>query len=388
MSSSGGASDATTVALFLGAGGVGKTTLAASAALASARDGHRTVVLTVDPARRLADTLGLGPTGNDPVRVEGRWPGELWAVQLDPAATLTSLLEQHGRPAQVERLAGNPTFQAITQAMPGVTEYMAAERLHQLSRDGRFDRVVVDTPPSRHGIDFLDSPQRLIGFVDNALYRTVLAPQRGVLRSVSSVAHLVAGRLARLVGMDLLDSAIRFFADLDGLDTGFRQRAADTTALLASSRCRYWLVTSARAEPMAQAAWIGSCLSQRQLSVDTLVANRLTPFGRSASASAGRGAGRAALARNLDQLRSMASREDDLLTELVERLGSPRVFRVEERAGPVRGADELAELAAQLVPDSADNGDARSDVDAGDLDQAVSRSRRRPERPQPLRSTR
>lgn len=345
------------VTVYLGAGGVGKTTVAAASAMGAALAGRRVVVLTVDPARRLADVLGLGPAdgndaaGDEPVLVPGPWPGHLWATQLDAGATLSGLLDRHARPGQAERLRANETFQAITTSMPGLTEYMAAERLHQLAHDPRFDRVVVDTPPSRHGIEFLDGPRRLTGLLDNRLYRTVLAPPSGVLRSATSAAQLVVRRLARLVGMDLVDSVIRFVAELEGLDQGFRQRAAETSALLQGPGCTYRVVTAARTAPLAEAAWIGAGLASRGLRVDAVVANRLTPGGPDATGDAGRGPGRAALQRNLDQLRALASQEEALLGELVAALGSPDLVRLTDRARPLRGRDELLELARQLAPE-------------------------------------
>lgn len=339
------------VHVFLGSGGVGKTTLAAGTAMTGAMAGRRVVVLTVDPARRLADTLGLGTTDNEPRLVAGPWPGELWAAQLDPTATFATLLHNHGRPDQAQRVLDNQLFCTITESMSGINEYMAAERLHQLHHDGRFDQVVVDTPPSRHAIDFLDSPHRMVDFLDNRLYRTVLAPRSGVLRSVSSAAQLVLRLVGRLVGVDLVHDVIRLFSDLEGFDHGFRQRAIETSGLLAGPACRYTLVTSARAEPIREAAWIGRQLSERGLPVHTVIANRLTPFGRDTTTTAGRGAGRAALQENLNQLRAMAVHEDELLDELIDELGSgPTVIRLTERLRPLRSRDDLLDLAGQVVP--------------------------------------
>lgn len=341
--------------VYLGSGGVGKTTVAAASAVAAARDGARVVVLTIDPARRLAETLDLDGPGDEARLVTGPWPGELWAAQLHPTATLAEVLRRHGRPGQAERILANPTFQAITHATPGISEYMAVERLHQLHTDPRFDLVVLDTPPSRHAIEFLDSPQRLCRFVDNRLYRTVLAPRSGVLRSASSAGRLALRVVARLVGMELVDNVVRLFADLDGLDQGFRDRAAEIGGLLTSPRCRYRLVTTARPETVAEAAWIGRSLIDRGLAVDAIVANRVAPsFTASAAATTGSGGGRSRssgpMAANLAEFSALAVGEAELLAGLTEALGELPVLRVQERAQMARGRDALVELAGELAP--------------------------------------
>ncbi len=349
--------------VYLGSGGVGKTTVAAASAVAAARDGARVVVLTIDPARRLAETLDLDGAGDEARLVTGPWPGELWAAQLQPTATLAEVLRRHGRPGQAERILANPTFQAITHATPGISEYMAVERLHQLHTDPRFDLVVLDTPPSRHAIEFLDSPERLCRFIDNRLYRTVLAPRSGVLRSATSAGRLALRAVARLVGMELMDNVVRLFADLDGLDQGFRDRAAEIGELLTSPRCRYRLVTTARPETVAEAAWIGRSLIDRGLTVDAVVANRvassftasLTASSSSVPAGAGTGNGTRSrssgpMAANLAELGALAAGEAELLAGLTDALGEPPVLRVQERARMGRGRDALVELAGELAP--------------------------------------
>ncbi|MEZ5407630.1 MAG: ArsA-related P-loop ATPase [Acidimicrobiales bacterium] len=339
--------------LYLGSGGVGKTTVAAASAVAAAQEGARVVVLTIDPARRLAETLDLDGAGDEARLVAGPWPGELWAAQRQPSATLAEVLHRHGRPGQADRILSNPTFQAVTHATPGISEYMAVERFHQLHTDARFDVVVLDTPPSRHAIEFLDSPQRLCRFVDNRLYRTVLAPRSGVLRSASSAGRLALRAVARLVGMELVDNVMRLFADLDGLDQGFRDRAAEIGELLTSPRCRYRLVTTARPETVAEATWIGRSLIDRGLTVDAVVANRVAPsFAR--PERAGRGGGTRSrvptpLAANLAELSALAEREAELVGGLADALGRPPVVRVQERARMARGRDALVGLAAELA---------------------------------------
>ncbi|MEM9134551.1 MAG: ArsA-related P-loop ATPase [Actinomycetota bacterium] len=352
------------VLVFLGGGGVGKTTLAACAGIAAAQRGERAVVLTIDPARRLASTLGLdgagdgGPAdavdlGNEPVLVEGPWPGELWAAMLDPAATLDTALRRHGGDDQAERIQTNPLFGTIVNTLSGSNEYLAAERLHQLHHDERFDRVVIDTPPARHAIDFLDSPDRLSRFLNNRLYRLVLAPRQGLLRPVTSAAQLVMRTAAKLVGADLVENVIALFADLDGVEDGFRTRAEETAELLAGADCGYVIVTSPRAEPIAEATWILDRLVGRERSATAVVVNRLLPFGRQqpSAVPAGVDYQRAkALVANWEELAVLSSMEDEVVDALIAELGddAPTLITVTERLIPATSVDDLAELATDL----------------------------------------
>ena len=350
------------VLVCLGSGGVGKTTLAAAWGVAGALLGERVVVLTIDPARRLAGALGMGSghrdeaeqgqiIGNEPTLVQGPWSGELWAAMLDPTETLTRLLTEHGTDEQVARVTGNRLFANIVGSMSGTNEYMAAERLFQLYNDTRFDRVVIDTPPSRHALDFLDSPARLTRFIDNRLYRAVFVPRRGLARSVNSAAQVILRLTARLVGADLVDDVIRLFRDLEGLDRGFHQRAVETAALLKGSDCGYALITSPRYEPLREAEWIQEGLAERGHRLDVVVVNRLTPFGRTTptSISSPDWSQRTALADNWRQLSTLARSEDELINKLVLQLPADLpVILVDEQIDPVTSVDGLVELAAQL----------------------------------------
>ncbi|MEM7340925.1 MAG: ArsA-related P-loop ATPase [Actinomycetota bacterium] len=379
------------ITVCLGSGGVGKTTLAAAWAIARAQRGERVVVLAIDPARRLATTLGLDDTdahadggneserendqsepgedpqptpalgtaalGNDPQLVPGPWPGELWAAMLDPRNTLETLLRRHADPDQFERLVANPLFATVTNSLSGTNEYMAAEKLHELHGDPRFDHVVVDTPPSRHAIDFLDSPERLMRFVDNRLYRTVLAP-KGLLRPLTNAAQLVFGRAARLVGAELVNDVIRLFRDLGTLDDGFRQRAGETAELLAGPACRYALITSPRAEPMRESRWIAERLAERSRPLDVVIVNRLTPFGRAETvdpledADRARGADpavAAALRANWEELTALAERENRLVSDIMRDLPAGiEPILLSERTEPLGALADLIELAAAI----------------------------------------
>lgn len=345
----------TAVQIYLGPGGVGKTTVAASAGIAAALAGRRAIVLTIDPARRLADTLGPSGAGlgNEPRLVDGPWPGELWAAMLDPAATLEALIRRHGGARQAERVIDNRLFSTIAHSLSGLNEYMAAERLHELHHDERYDDVVIDTPPSRHAVEFLDSPDRVRAFLGNPFYRRVLAPRRGLARSVNVATQLFVRLSAKMVGADLLDDVVRLFADLDGLDRGFHQRATETAALLAGPECSYSLVTAARREPMGEAAWIRDTLARRSKPIDRYVVNRVTPtFGLDPDEGSDE---TGPLGRNRDELSVLIDQERMLIAELTGSLHArrsapdPSIVTLEERHRPLRTLDDLTALATDLT---------------------------------------
>ena len=350
--------------LCLGSGGVGKTTTSAALALALARAGERVVVLTIDPARRLADALGLaGQLSNEPIRVAAPGEGEVWAAMLDPAETFRQIVESEAESAeQAQRILTNRLFINLTTTLSGTNEYMAAERLHQLSGDGRFDRVIVDTPPSHHVMDFLDSPARLTRFVDHRLYRSVLAPRHGLFRPLNVGAQVMMRLLGRLVGSSLVGDVVSFFADLEGMDEGFRRRAADLDALLAGPGTAYLLVTTPRADRLAEATWILDNLDRRGRRFDGLIVNRVMPFGwelvDDAPDDPGDGDGESSagtlepLVENLRQLESLARQEHALMGPLRARLiggrGRVPIVRVAEQLLPVRDLDGLGRIADAL----------------------------------------
>ena len=315
------------VVLCLGSGGVGKTTTSAALALALADAGERVMVLTIDPARRLADALGLsGGLANEPRRVVGSDEdrvGEVWAAMLDPADTFRQLIVSEAEsPEQAERILANRLFINLTTTLSGTNEYMAAERLHQLEGDPRFDRIIVDTPPSRHVLDFLDSPGRLTRFVDHRLYRSVLAPRHGLLRPINAGARAVMRLLAGLVGSSLVDDVVDFFADFEGLDRGFQRRAREIDRLLSGPDTSYLLVVAPRADRLAEAGWIVDNLARRGRRPDGLVVNRVLPFapGSGAGPPATTAEGAGPLAENLGQLQALAAQEQAVIAELIDRI--------------------------------------------------------------------
>ena len=273
------------VVVVAGSGGVGKTTLSAALAARAAIEGRRVAVVTIDPAKRLADALGLADNdgaasvGNDPVRIaldDAR--GELWALMLDTRSTFDALVDRYSPNAdQAQRIRSNLFYKNISGALSGTQEYMAAEKLYELNGDERFDLVIVDTPPTRQALDFLSAPARLRRFIDHPLYRIVIAPSSIGLRAVSAVSQPVLRTIARVVGAQALDDALAFFRAFQGLDAGFRQRAHDVDRVLREPSTKYVVVTSGQAEPVAEATYFINELELANVSVSLVVANRLMP---------------------------------------------------------------------------------------------------------------
>ena len=270
--------------LVCGSGGVGKTTTAAALGLQAAAElGGRVLVLTVDPARRLADALGLGGTGvaNAEVRVSpDRLPipvrGELWMAMLDTKASWDDLVTRHA-PDQATREAilSNPLYRNITGRFVHSHEYIAMERLHELHASGRYDLVIVDTPPSRHALDILDAPARMVEFFGSRLLRWLTVPYRSRLFTAASKPfYQVADRI---LGSNFLRDIAEFFILFQKMEDGFVRRAAQTEAMLADSRTTFVVVTTLEAAPSSEARYLLGELARRGLPLGAVVTNRVLP---------------------------------------------------------------------------------------------------------------
>jgi anion-transporting ArsA/GET3 family ATPase len=344
------------IVVCTGTGGVGKTTTAAVLALEAARRGRRAVVVTIDPAKRLADTLGLSTLSNTPARIEGDWPGELWALMLDTKTTFDELVAANAADDdQAQRILGNRFYRNISGALSGTQEYMAAEKLYELHESGRFDLVVVDTPPTRHALDFLDAPARLTRFLDHKLYRALMTPTKAYLKAVNVAATAVMKAIGRVVGAEALEDGLNFFAAFEGMEQGFRERAVHVQALLTDPATAYVLVASPRADTVAEASYFADRLETSALPVAALVVNRMHPrFGKGLGpgarkrARALQGTPLAGLAQNLAQFRTMADGEERHLVDLAERVKPAPVARVPFLPHDVHDLDTLAEIASYL----------------------------------------
>lgn len=358
--------DGATVIVCCGSGGVGKTTTSAAIALEAAERGRRAVVVTIDPARRLADAFGLSEgLTNQPSRIalpdhhtDGRG-GELWAMMLDTASTFDDLVRRHASDeAQADRILTNAFYRNIAGALSGTQEYMAAEKLYELHADERFDLVVVDTPPTRNALDFLDAPARLTRFLDHRLYRLLMAPARGGMKVLNLAAQPVLRTIGRVVGAEVLADAIAFFQAFDGMETGFRDRAAHVLGLLRSAQTRYVVVASPRHDTIVEATYFVGKLAANGLDVAAVVVNRLQPrFGSmtadaaAAEATQARAAGDddlAALWANLALLHSQAEAESTTISPLLEAVGDAPVARVPLQSSDVHDLDAIREIARSL----------------------------------------
>jgi anion-transporting ArsA/GET3 family ATPase len=319
---------AATVVVCCGSGGVGKTTTAAALGLHAAKAGRRAVVVTIDPAKRLADALGVpGGLTNDPTQLRIDSAGELWALMLDTATTFDGLVAANAEsPDQAARILANPFYRNIAGSLSGTQEYMAAERLHALHIDPRFDLVIVDTPPSRHALDFLDAPGTLTRFLDHPLFRLLIMPTRRGLKVLNIATQPILRTIGKVVGADVLADAIAFFQAFAGMETGFRRRADEVHVLLRSETTRFVLVASPRADTLAEAQFFADKLGESNLSIAAVVVNRATPRFGPATGKRPRAVGPAALFDNLAVLHTLAEAESAAVDRLVTQPPAPTVW--------------------------------------------------------------
>lgn len=271
--------------LTCGPGGVGKTTTAAALGVAAARAGRKTVVVTVDPARRLADALGLDGSveADEPHRVKGvtkrATDGELWALMLDAEQTFDRLVrEQSGSRKQADAVLNNPVYQAISGSLSGAQEYMAVERLHQLHVSGEWDLVIVDTPPSRHAIDLLEAPDRLVGFLSHPVYRTLTVGQRTFAKITDAASSMFLWAVKRLAGPQIVEDTIEFFRSLANIEGGLRRRAKEVSRLLRGDRTSFVVVSSPRAEAVGEAEHLLDAIHEKGFPLGGLVVNLIHPL--------------------------------------------------------------------------------------------------------------
>ena len=267
------------VVICVGAGGVGKTTTSAAIASLLARDGRRVALVTIDPAKRLADALGVGELAGEPQRVElPDAGGELWALMLDPQATFDGLVTGLARDEESSRsILENPIYARISGAVAGSQEFTAVAKLYELARSGRFDAIVLDTPPSRNALDFLEAPDRLTAFLEGRGLLSLVAPAGPLGRLAGRGSGLVIGTLGRLTGSDLLRDIQGFLTAFTTILDGFRERARAVSALLADDDTVFVVVTSAEREPAAEAIHFAEQLRRAGLATGALVVNRVMP---------------------------------------------------------------------------------------------------------------
>lgn len=274
------------ICIVAGSGGVGKTTSSAALALGLAARGQRACVITIDPAKRLANALGMEELGNEPRLVdpsvfasEGlEIEGELWAMMLDAKATFDGLIERLAPDAKTrDEILGNRIYKELSGAVAGSQEFTAVARVYDLHREGGFDVLILDTPPSRNALDFLDAPDRLTQFFQGRALKVFMAPTGFAARVVGKGTGVVFSVMKKVTGVDLLNDLSVFFRSLGGIVDGFTERAAGVKALLADPSTTFLIVTSPQKEPVEEAIFFRGKLREARMPFGGLVVNRVDP---------------------------------------------------------------------------------------------------------------
>jgi anion-transporting ArsA/GET3 family ATPase len=267
-----------------GSGGVGKTTLSAAVALGMAAEGAKVAVVTIDPAKRLANALGLHELDNEPRRVApevlstngARVSGELWAMMLDPKRTFDELIDRVAPDASKAReIKANRIYGELSTAVSGSQEFTAIAKLYELDQGEDFDLLVLDTPPSRNALDFLYAPRRLTALLDGRALKTFMRPTGLGMRTVGRGASPLLGALRRITGVDLLSDLSSFFGLLGDTTESFSLRAAKVQKMLTAPTTAFVLVTSAQRESIQEALWLRRTLEEIGVPFSGVVVNRV-----------------------------------------------------------------------------------------------------------------
>ncbi|HTA32328.1 MAG TPA: ArsA-related P-loop ATPase [Solirubrobacteraceae bacterium] len=276
------------VLVCVGAGGVGKTTTSAALALGLALRGQKVVVVTIDPARRLASALGLAELPSEPQRIEPALfaqqglpvEGELWAMMLDAKRTFDELITRLSPDERTrEEILANSVYAELSTAVAGSHELSAIAKLYELYEEHDFDVIVLDTPPSRNALDFLDAPGRLLGFLEGKALQVFLGPSGLTARMFGRGTALVFGIFARVTGVDMLGDLSTFFRSLSGVLDGFGERTRNVSALLRAPSTTFMIVTSPEAEPAREAEFLLERLAASEMPVGELIVNRVNTYG-------------------------------------------------------------------------------------------------------------
>jgi anion-transporting ArsA/GET3 family ATPase len=272
----------TKIVICCGSGGVGKTTTSAAVAVRAAEAGRKVVVLTIDPARRLAQSLGLGELDNTPrpvPAIDSGAGGSLDAMMLDMKRTFDDVVLAHSTPDKAAQILANPFYEALSSSFSGTQEYMAMEKLGQLhaaaEANGRWDLIVVDTPPARSALDFLEAPEHLSALLDGRFLRLLLAPARGPLRLMSVGFSIASAVMTKVLGAQIIRDVQTFVTAFEALFGGFRQRATSTFALLSSRHTTFLVVATPQREALREAAYFVDRLTEEQMPLCGLVLNRV-----------------------------------------------------------------------------------------------------------------
>ncbi len=335
------------VVVCVGSGGVGKTTVSAALALGLAMRGRRVAVVTIDPANRLAAALGLETLSGEPHRIEPellraqgvRAKGELWAMMLDAKRTFDEIVTR--LETDEEKLAAilaNPVYRELSTAIAGSQELSAIAKLHELHEEHDFDTIVLDTPPSRNALDFLNAPGRLLGFLEGRALQVFLAPSGLTARLFGRGTGIVFGIFARVTGIDMLGELSRFFSSLTGVIEGFGEQTRCVAELLRAPGTTFMIVTSPEPEPAREASFLADRLREAEMTRGGLIVNRVHTEGLHG--------------RSSEQVTSLLQPElgEQLAARVASNLADFDVLARRDAATITRLSDELDDPAPVLVP--------------------------------------
>jgi anion-transporting ArsA/GET3 family ATPase len=369
------------ICICAGSGGVGKTTTSAAVAMEMAARGKKVAVLTIDPAKRLANSLGLAELGNEERLVEPRrfeeheieMKGELWAMMLDAKRTFDELIEHHAPDEETrDRILSNRIYQEVSNAMSGSQEYMAMEKLYELYQEARYDLLVLDTPPTRHALDFINAPERMTRFIEGKSLQFFLKPGRLGIRALGRSSGILFSILKRLTGIDLLQDLSEFFLSFGDMARGFSDRAKRVNELLSNKKTTFLLVTGPEREPIDEAIYFWQRLTEAKLPFGGVIVNKVHhDYLRWAEDSRGLDASTALdrlvgdLERSLDgsrdgtrlaakvyenfqRYRVLAERDRENIARLTQRLREDRIIQVPYLDDDVHDIGGLAEINSYL----------------------------------------
>jgi anion-transporting ArsA/GET3 family ATPase len=372
------------ICICAGSGGVGKTTTSAAVAMGVAGAGKKVAVLTIDPAKRLANSLGLTELGNEETLVDPRrfeeagveMHGELWAMMLDAKRTFDDLVERHAPDEQTrDRILQNRIYQEISNAMAGSQEYMAMEKLYELHQEARYDLLVLDTPPTRHALDFIEAPERMTRFIEGKSLQFFLRPGRFGVKMLGRSGGILFSALKRITGIDLLQDLSEFFQSFGDMAEGFSERAQRVNELLGDRRTTFVLVTAPERDPIDDAIFFWRRLKEASLPFGGVVVNKVHPdyvrgAGRQDSPAGldaelreelersfdgTRGAAELAgkVAENFQNYRMLAERDRENMKLLTQRLADDCVLEVPYFDEDVHDIGGLAQVNRYLFADAA-----------------------------------
>jgi anion-transporting ArsA/GET3 family ATPase len=368
------------VCVCAGSGGVGKTTTSAAIALGMAAQGAKVAVVTIDPANRLANALGLQELENEPRRVEParlatadlEVKGELWAMMLDPKRTFDELIERIAPdPARAEEIKANRVYRELSTAVSGSQELTAIAKLYELDQEGRFDVLVLDTPPSRNALEFLDAPGRLNAFLEGRALKAFLRPTGLGMRVLGRGALPLLGGLRKITGIDLISDLSTFFQLLGDMTKDFSQRAAQVETLLRADTTAFLLVTSAAREPIDEAIWFAERLQTDGLPFAGVVVNRVHHdlLGDRAPREVRRSLARVLppglavrVVENFRDYHVLAQRDDHNLTRLAGQLDERRLLLVPQLDDDVHDVAGLLRMHRYLFASQAERDQLVADM--------------------------